>query len=225
MGADRVDWVTLSDARHKAGRDGAQRREPTMTSNQAINNEVDQSPAATALVPDGQLLEGISPDEFRLAFRNHAAGVAIITADAGDGPVAMTATSVFSVSATPPLLVFSVSSLSSATPTILRSSSLVVHLLDTTNIALARLCSTSGVDRFADQDTWDVLPTGEPYFVEPPVRIRGEVVNTYEAGMSRLVVVNVTHATSPGADVETLNAPLVYHSRKWLALDRTAALA
>lgn len=195
-----------------------------MPSNTTSDNRFDEA-AATALVPEADLGEGISADEFRMAFRNHAAGVAVITADAGDGPVAMTATSVFSVSATPPLLVFSVSSLSSATPTILRSKSVVVHLLDTTNVGLARLCSTSGVDRFADADAWDVLPTGEPYFVEPPVRIRGEIVNTFEAGMSRLIVVNVTHATSPADDGDALNAPLIYHSRTWLALDRSAPLA
>ncbi|MDQ7877106.1 flavin reductase family protein [Microbacterium sp. QXD-8] len=195
----------------------------TMLSNITSDRRFHEAPAA-ALAADAELVEGISADEFRLAFRNHAAGVAVITADAGDGPVAMTATSVFSVSATPPLLVFSVSSLSSATPTILRSSSVVVHLLDTTNVELARLCATSGVDRFADRDSWSVLPTGEPYFVEPPVRLRGEIVNTLEAGTSRLIVVNVTHAKAPADDGDALNAPLVYHSRTWLALDRSSPL-
>ena len=41
-------------------------------------------------------------DRFVTAFRNHPAGVALVTADPGDGPVAMTATSVCSVDANPP---------------------------------------------------------------------------------------------------------------------------
>jgi flavin reductase (DIM6/NTAB) family NADH-FMN oxidoreductase RutF len=43
----------------------------------------------------------LSPDEFKALFRGHPGGVAVITADAGDGPVALTATSVASVSADP----------------------------------------------------------------------------------------------------------------------------
>ena len=61
---------------------------------------------------------GLSADEFKAAFRQHPSGIAVITADAGSGPVAMTASSVFSVSADPPVLVFSVSAMSSAAPSI-----------------------------------------------------------------------------------------------------------
>lgn len=178
----------------------------------------------TPLVSDGDLIDGVSAENFRLAFRNHAAGVAVITADAGDGPVAMTATSVFSVSATPPLLVFSVSAFSSATPTILRARSLVVHLLDRTNVELARLCSTSGADRFEDVTRWDRLETGEPFYGEAPVRIRGEVVGQYQAGTSTLVVVHVTQVQISSDEVDSLEAPLIYHNRTWLALNRSAAL-
>lgn len=84
-------------------------------------------------ITDGRLVDEfttstlLSAEDFKAAFRNHPAGVAVITADPGDGPVALTATSVFSVSATPPLLVFSVSELSSAAPAIARSTSVVVH--------------------------------------------------------------------------------------------------
>ena len=66
------------------------------------------------------LNEVLSPERFKLAFRNLAAGVSVVTADDGTGPVAMTATSVISISATPPLLVFSASQLSSASMTRLR---------------------------------------------------------------------------------------------------------
>jgi flavin reductase (DIM6/NTAB) family NADH-FMN oxidoreductase RutF len=93
---------------------------------------------------------GLSADELKAAFRNHPAGVAVITADAGDGPVGLTATSVFSVSAEPALFVFSLSSQSSSAATIFRADTVVVHLLGAHQLHVARLFSTSGVDRFAD---------------------------------------------------------------------------
>lgn len=181
------------------------------------------SSSSSPLADDPDVTDGVSADEFRAAFRSHAAGVAVISADAGEGPVALTATSVFSVSATPPLLVFSVSSLSSAAPAILAASSVVVHLLDTEDVELARLCSTSGAARFGDEASWARLTTGEPYFVSPRIRLRGRIVNRYEAGTSTLVVVAVTH-TAVTDQQDQPAVPLVYHSRTWFALDRSAAL-
>ena len=51
--------------------------------------------AAAAVLPSEQprVLAGLAPEQFKLAFRHHAAGVAVVTADAGDGPVGITATS------------------------------------------------------------------------------------------------------------------------------------
>jgi flavin reductase (DIM6/NTAB) family NADH-FMN oxidoreductase RutF len=162
---------------------------------------------------------GIDADEFKAAFRNHPAGVALITADAGDGPVAMTATSVFSVSAVPPLLVFSASELSSSTPTLTAASTLVVHLLGTSQLDLALLGSTSGIDRFADTAQWSRLPTGEPYFPAAHAWIRGKVINKLQAGASTVFVVlaiesEAPAAGSPEADATTAE-PLVYHNRTW----------
>src|SRR6478609_5191085 len=103
-------------------------------------------------------------DDFKLLFRGHPGGVAVITAAGPDGPVALTATSVSSVSADPPLLTFSLSALSSASPAILSASTVVVHLLDADDLDLARLASTSGADRFADTARWTRLVTGEPVY-------------------------------------------------------------
>jgi flavin reductase (DIM6/NTAB) family NADH-FMN oxidoreductase RutF len=154
---------------------------------------------------------GLSADEFKLAFRNHPAGVAVITADAGDGPVGLTATSVFSVSAEPALLVFSISGSSSSAPTIQKADTVVVHLLGADQLDVAKLFATSGVDRFADTSIWDRLITGEPYLPGAPVWIRGRVINRMEAGGSTVVAVHALQADISGADV----APLVYHNRTW----------
>ncbi|ARJ07341.1 flavin reductase [Humibacter sp. BT305] len=171
----------------------------------------------------------VTPEQFKAAFRNHPAGVAVITADAGDGPVALTATSVFSVSAEPPVLVFSVSEHSSSTPTIRRAATVVVHLLGAGQLDIAKLGATSGIDRFADTSIWSRLPTGEPYFPAAHAWIRGEVVNQMEVGGSTVVAVQAleTHAPPPGdhsADAEEAQ-PLVYHNRTWHRLGDHSKIA
>ncbi|CAN5225889.1 flavin reductase family protein [soil metagenome] len=159
----------------------------------------------------------ITSDEFRSAFRNHAGGVAVITADAGSGPVGLTATSVISVSLDPPLVVFSVSELSSSTPTILASDTVVIHLLGADQIDIAKLCSTSGIDRFADTSIWSRLVTGEPFFPSAHAWIRGKIVNRMAAGGSTVIAVQALQAMSPDASDTSLTvaAPLVYHNRTW----------
>ncbi|GAA1000963.1 flavin reductase family protein [Subtercola frigoramans] len=172
--------------------------------------------------------EAVSPDEFKAAFRNHPAGVAVITADAGDGPVAMTASSVFSVSAAPPLLVFSVSELSSSAPTIRSADTVVVHLLGADQLDIAKLGATSGIDRFADTNIWKRLPTGEPYFPAAHAWIRGRIVNQMEAGGSTVVAVQAleTHAPEPGDEAADASQahPLVYHNRTWHRLDQNSKI-
>lgn len=162
---------------------------------------------------------GLPVDQFKLAFRNHPSGVAVITADDGDGPVGLTASSLFSVSVDPPLFVFSVSDQSSSTPTILRTDTLVAHLAGADDLAIARLCATSGVDRFADTSIWSRLPGGEPYFPSVGTWVRGRVVSTLDAGTATLIVIHALEA-SVSSDAESQEAlddapPLVYHNRTW----------
>ncbi len=159
------------------------------------------------------LTGGLTADEFKMAFRHHPAGVAVITADIGNGPVGLTASSVFSVSADPAVLVFSLSADASAAPTILNADAVVVHMLLADQLDLAKLCATSGVDRFADTSLWDRLPTGEPYFKNVQARIRGRIINKMPIGNSTVVAVHALEAYIP--DEEPASNPLVYHNRSW----------
>ena len=162
----------------------------------------------------------ITPGAFKAAFRTHAAGVAVITADDGTGPVGMTATSVSSVSAEPPLLVFSASSTASATATIRRAESVVVHLLAADDLHLAALCATSGIDRFADTSIWSRLDSGEPYFPSAQAWLRAEIVERLEVGSSTIVIARATESSVDRASA----GPLVYHDRTWHRLDEASAL-
>ncbi|SFI61452.1 MULTISPECIES: flavin reductase family protein [Microbacterium] len=177
---------------------------------------------APALATADEFGESITPDELKSLFRGHPAGVAVITADAGDGPVGMTASSVFSVSVAPPLIVFSASALSSSTPTLLEADTIVVHMIGTQERDIAVLCATSGIDRFADTSLWDRLPTGEPYFRGASRRFRGRVVNRLAAGASTLFVVKAIESWHDGA---VDSQPLVYHDRTWHALGESSRIS
>jgi flavin reductase (DIM6/NTAB) family NADH-FMN oxidoreductase RutF len=177
-----------------------------------------QEPAAKATrfdiagaAENPQRWEGLSADEFKLAFRNHPAGVAVITADAGDGPVGLTATSVFSVSAEPPLFVFSISSTASSADTLARADTVVVHLLSADQLEIAKLFAARGVDRFADPESWSRLETGEPYLPAASSWLRGRIINRMEAGGSTVIAVHALEAQT-STDAGT---PLVYHNRTW----------
>lgn len=155
-------------------------------------------------------------DDYKALFRGHPGGVAVITADAGDGPVALTATSVSSVSAEPPLLVFSISSQSSAAPVLARSETVVVHLLDAHDIEIAQLGATSGIDRFAETHRWSRLVTGEPVFHEVRAWVRCSVINRMDAGGSTVIAAHALQSHL-ARDVETdgHGDALVYHNRTW----------
>lgn len=158
----------------------------------------------------------VTADDFKAAFRGHPGGVALITADSGTGPVALTATSVVSVSVEPPLLVFSLSRGSSASGSIAASDTLVVHLLDEQDLDLARKGSTSGIDRFADPTEWARLATGEPVFPRARAWLRCGIVNRMDAGDSTVIAVRALqlHIARDVAPGEAEGA-LVYHNRSW----------
>ncbi|WP_243228052.1 flavin reductase family protein [Microbacterium sp. CIAB417] len=158
----------------------------------------------------------LSPDEFKALFRGHPGGVAVITAEGPDGPVALTATSVSSVSAEPPLLIFSVSALSSATPAILAADTVVVHLLDSDDLGVAKLASTSGIDRFADTESWSRLVTGEPVYNGVRAWVRCAIIERMNAGGSTVIA---AHALQSGINRDVQPGEhgdaLVYHNRSW----------
>lgn len=168
----------------------------------------------------------LSADDFKAAFRNHPAGVAVITADIGHGPVGLTATSVISVSANPPLVVFSLSSASSSTPTVKQAETVVIHLLGADQIGLAKNFATSGIDRFADTSIWSRLVTGEPVLPAANAWMRGRIVNQMDAGDSTVVAVQILQVNLPGESSRTAEQarPLVYHDRTWHSLSETSVV-
>jgi len=166
----------------------------------------------------------VPADDFRFAFRAHPAGVAVITADAGDGPVAMTVSSVASVSMDPPTIMFSASAISSSTPVFRRAETVVVHLLAADQIALAKLGARSGAERFGNEVEWGRLPTGEPYY-PGATWLRGKVTQRIDVNGSTVIIVEAIEAKSRHVPEERDPVPLVYHNRQWHALSKKSTLS
>ena len=165
----------------------------------------------------------ITAEDFRHAFRSHPAGVAIVTADCGDGPVSMTVSSVASVSIDPPTLMFSASAASSSTPTLQRAETVVVHLLTADQVELAKLGARSGAERFGDDVRWGRLPTGEPYYPDA-TWLRGQVTERVDVNGATVIIVEAIEASSHEHDASLQPTPLVYHDRHWHLLTNKSIL-
>jgi flavin reductase (DIM6/NTAB) family NADH-FMN oxidoreductase RutF len=152
-------------------------------------------------------------DLFKDAFRAHPAGIAVITAQGPEGPVGLTASSVSSVSAEPPVLAFSVSTASQSAAVLVQAGTLVVHLLGADQLGLAQLFSTRGADRFGPATDWRTLPTGEPLLADAPWALRCRILHRLPVGGSMILaaeVLGIEQAANDGG-----SAPLVYHNRSY----------
>lgn len=156
-------------------------------------------------------------EAFLAAFRHHPSGVAIITADAEEGPVALTVSSLISISAAPPMVAFSLSASSSSARAVERAASIVIHFVRRADMQLARLCATSGKDRFGPDVRWARLETGEPYYPQVDLRFRAEIRGRLETPGACLVTAELT-SVSAGAHATRQAEALVYSNRAWHAL-------
>ncbi|MHA7210038.1 flavin reductase family protein [Arthrobacter sp. MDT1-65] len=160
-------------------------------------------------------------DLFKDAFRTHPAGIAVITAEGPDGPVGLTASSVSSVSAEPPVLAFSVSTASSSAAALVRADTLVVHLLGADQLDTAQLFATRGADRFGGAVAWRPLPSGEPLLVDAPWALRCRILHRLPVGGSMILAAEVLSIERSRPDAA---APLVYHNRSYHRLDDRSML-
>jgi flavin reductase (DIM6/NTAB) family NADH-FMN oxidoreductase RutF len=156
--------------------------------------------------PSPSIPDPVDAALFRQVFRRHAAGVAVVTVDAGRGAAGVTVTSLASLSAEPPLLSFSIAASASTWPHLRDAGTAVVHLLGAGHTALARTFATSGIDRFAAPTRWRRLPTGEPLLEGAAAWLRISIEHRHPAGGSHLVIGRVEEAGLAESD-----GPLLYH--------------
>lgn len=174
-----------------------------------------------AIVPEGT----VAPETLKAAFRHHAAGVVVVTAEVDGGPIALTASSLASVSDDPALALVSVSMATGTGRRFAAADSLVVHLLEGDDHGLALLCADPAVtDRFADAASWRRLPTGEPAFNGPRLLLRGAVADRRVYGGSMVIVFAVTDVHEQSRDDGRSSGALAYHDRTWHALTAASAI-
>lgn len=179
------------------------------------STQAEPRPAAEIRSSSGSPDDGpsrVSPDTFKSVFRQHPAGVVVVTF-AHDGQLhGFTATSLISVSADPPVLTFSIDSSSSSWPALAEVDTLVVNFLAAAQVEVSARFATRGIDRFAEGD-WALLPTGEPVLEGSPSWVRGRVLQRTAIGRSFLVSVLALEAVQSGTTL-----PLVYYDRTYHAV-------
>ncbi|MEU9860090.1 flavin reductase family protein [Streptomyces sp. NPDC047971] len=153
-----------------------------------------------------------SPDLLRSVFRQHAAGVAVITAQ-GERPVGFTATSLNSVAAEPPLISFGVGTASSSWPVLSETEHIGVHILGEHQQELAGTFARSGADRFGGPTRWSVGPEGVPILDDVLAWLVCRVVARVPAGDHRIVIAEVV-----AGDPSGVGRPLLYHQGRFNAL-------
>lgn len=173
--------------------------------------------------------------EFKAAFGGHPAGVSIITADSPTGPVGITASSVASVSAEPPLLAFSLAANRGSAAAIAVADTVVVHLLTTADVELARTFADSSSERFTGSMIWTKLDGGEPLLLHAGHALRCKILSRTPAGGSLLLAAEVIEIFAPESLEQTglrgplespalAGGPLVYHRRSFHALGEHSIL-
>jgi flavin reductase (DIM6/NTAB) family NADH-FMN oxidoreductase RutF len=168
---------------------------------------------------------GLSAAGFAEAFSNHAAASALVTADSEDGAVAVLTTKVMPLSSSPAVFAIALERRSSEAQALLRSESLVVHLLTADQLGVAQWRGS----QFARTDLeWGRLFTGEPFVIGPPVWIRGDVLQRVETGRTTLVIVHATLASYPPTGMTRAKSwpgPLLKLRTEWHELTEASRLS
>lgn len=151
----------------------------------------------------------VETESFRAVFSQHPGAVGVITTMHHGAPVGFTATSVVSVSAQPPMLLFTIMEESSSFTAVANNDHVSVHLLNHTDENIARTFSTRGIDRFSELP-WATTAVGTPAIEQVERRLDCSIVSRTKAGSSYVILCeidSVTHANS--------GKPLLYAERKF----------
>ncbi|MET3907564.1 flavin reductase (DIM6/NTAB) family NADH-FMN oxidoreductase RutF [Bradyrhizobium sp. S3.3.6] len=124
----------------------------------------------------------IDPRDFRSALGTYGTGVTIITATAADGkPYGITCNSFASVSLNPPLVLWSLGVYSSSLSVFQNASHFTVHVLGTSQQALANKFAKPSEDKFAGVD-WMPGLGNAPVLAESVANFQCRSVNRYYGG-------------------------------------------
>ena len=146
------------------------------------------------------------------AFRRHASGVAVITTTSEAGkPIGFTATSMTSLGAKPPLIMFSVARGSSSFASIAAASHIAVHTLGAANLELAQRMAADHTLRFASDD-WETGPFGLPVFDCATAILICKVREILNVEANAIVIADVVNGSLGQEDDALLYYQRAYHA-------------
>ncbi len=138
------------------------------------------------------------PRAFRDALGKFGTGITVVTCDAGDGPLGITANSFASVSLDPPLVLWSPAKGSSRYPFFAAATHFAIHVVGADQFDLAAGFARSG-DAF-DAFDWERSAEGVPLLANCLARFECTQEALHDAGDHSIVVGRVTRvATREGA--------------------------
>ena len=154
----------------------------------------------------------ITPDEYKAALRHFAAGVTIVTIQAGDETHGLTVSAFASVSPDPPLVAVVIDSGHKAHELLEREgASFAVNVLgDDQEVIANRFAYVKDEDRFEEGD-WRTATTGAPILRNAVTWMDCTVHSRHRAGSHTIYVGEVQDARVPGEE----HPPLVYWNRSY----------
>lgn len=148
-------------------------------------------------------------------FRRHASGVSVITMTSKDGkPAGLTATSMTSLGANPPLASFNVASGSSSWPILCEAEFVAIHTLGEENVGLARKMSSAHELRFVEDD-WAFGPRNVPVFKSVTSVLIGRIREIHNVESNAVVIVDVLEGL-----VGHEQSGLLYYQRNYVAVGK-----
>lgn len=167
------------------------------------------------------------PASFRQAFRHLAGGVSVITTGHGDDRTGLTATSVSSLSAEPPTLMFGLNLSSSSFPALARNRSFGVNFLNAAQKQVAdRFAGRNGekgVARYADAE-WTSGVAGSPLLIGALAALDCEVEEIIERHSHAIVIGRVREVRLSGNDAALLYWRGDYERLGWMSDEASTAL-
>ena len=153
----------------------------------------------------------LRPSEaFLESFRRHGAGIAVITLLKKDGsPTGFIATSLASLSANPPLATFNIAQTASSWSSVSIDTPVLIHLLSTDNVALAKKMAGESDQRF-EGDHWEEGPGELPLLTGVHAWMSATIVAITEVEFSAMVAARIT-----GGSLGAESTPLVYSGRDY----------
>jgi flavin reductase (DIM6/NTAB) family NADH-FMN oxidoreductase RutF len=153
-------------------------------------------------------------DLFLEAFRRHAAGISIVTLRQPDGsPTGFTATSVASLAADPPMATLNMATTSSSWSAVETSDHLLVHILGTKNLSLAKKFADMKEARFLGVNVHDG-PEGLPLLPGASAYLVGKIIDRVVHHNAATVIVEVV-----GGGLGDEGPGLTYQGRQYASAE------